>query len=96
MSGRKCNWAVLSISANRGLRRHVVLSWGHTAIELKIGLKINPESFEWATRDDSLLFGVRGELAFATPAIDAFRLFVTFWSKCEESVDPIDKAIHII
>ena len=86
MSGRKCNWAVLSVSANRGQRRHVVLSWGHTAIELKIGLKIKPASLEPVTRDDSLLFGARGELAFATRAIDAFSLFVTFWSKRKESL----------
>jgi hypothetical protein len=78
------NIAQGSISANRGQRRHVVLSRGHTAIELKTGLKIKPASLESAKRDDSLLFGARGELAFAAPAIDAFFLFVTFWPICNE------------
>lgn len=87
MSRGECNWSVLSVSANRGQRRHVVLSWGHTAIELEIGLKIKPASLESAKRDDPVLFSVRGELAFATSAIDVFFLFATFWSKSNESGD---------
>lgn len=86
MRGCKRRRAVMSISANRGQRRRVVLSGSHMAIELKFGLKIKPAPSSPQKRDDSLRFGGRGGLAFATRAIDAASLFVTFWSKRKESL----------